>query len=352
MLRCTTSTPMASLSSFHSVSHFKFPLSPFTKRVVASVKCSSLPSPEPEPERTSSLSFSAYKWCTGLGVLGFLETGYLTYVKLSNGDAFCPVGGGGCGDVLNSDYAIVFGVPLPLIGMIAYGLVALLGFQLSTKDVPLGSAVINSRLVLLGVITSMAAASSYFMYLLATKLAGASCLYCVTSVILSFTLFFIALKDFDLQEIQKFAGLQLFVVVLVIGALNTSYSSLKPDMIGLPDVELQPFEPEVTTESSSLAISLANYLHSIGAKMYGAFWCSHCFEQKEMFGKEASKIVDYVECFPEGYRKGMQVAKVCKDAGIDGFPTWIIKDQVLSGEQDLTELARVSGFVLVDSAPK
>jgi uncharacterized membrane protein len=38
-----------------------------------------------------------------------LETGYLSYLKLTGSEAFCPVGGGGCGDVLDSDYSVVFG---------------------------------------------------------------------------------------------------------------------------------------------------------------------------------------------------------------------------------------------------
>lgn len=50
-----------------------------------------------------------YSWFTGLGGIGMLDTAYLTYLKLTGSDAFCPVGGGTCGDVLNSDYAVVFG---------------------------------------------------------------------------------------------------------------------------------------------------------------------------------------------------------------------------------------------------
>jgi hypothetical protein len=47
-----------------------------------------------------------------------------------------------------------------------------------------------------------------------------------------------------------------------------------------------------------------------------------------MFGKEAMKDVDYVECYPEGYRRGVQIAKECDAANIQGFPTWIINGQV------------------------
>ena len=36
---------------------------------------------------------------------------------------------------------------------------------------------------------------------------------------------------------------------------------------------------------------------------YGAFWCSHCFDQKQAFGKDAMADFPYVECYPDGFRK-------------------------------------------------
>lgn len=52
----------------------------------------------------------------------------------------------------------------------------------------------------------------------------------------------------------------------------------------LAETEIPFFATEVTTPSSTFAVSLARHLHSIGAKMYGAFWCSHCLEQKQVIG--------------------------------------------------------------------
>lgn len=49
-----------------------------------------------------------------------------------------------------------------------------------------------------------------------------------------------------------------------------------------------------------------------------------------MFGREAAKILDYVECFPNGAGKGRKMAKECSAVGIEGFPTWVIKDKVCS----------------------
>lgn len=320
---------------------------PSPRPLVVSVNCLS-PGPGQDSETETTASAIATNWTdklrAGLGGLGFVETTYLTYLKLTNSDASCPIGGGSCGDILNSDYAVVFGVPLPLIGMVAYGLVASLGLQLSRKNLPFGMDEPTGRLIILGSTTSMAAASAYFLYILGTKFSGASCSYCLMSALLSFSLFFISLRDFGLEEIQKVVGLQLCIASLVFITLNTSYSTSQPISSSLAEIDLPYFTTEITATSSPFAVSLAKHLNSIGAKMYGAFWCSHCLEQKQMFGHEAAKLLDYVECFPDGYRKGTKMAKACTDAKIEGFPMWEINGQVLSGEQELSELARISGF--------
>ncbi|GAB2216088.1 hypothetical protein Droror1_Dr00023855 [Drosera rotundifolia] len=299
----------------------------------------------------SSSGVSLYNWCAGIGGLGFLETSYLTYLKLSNTEALCPVGGGACGDVLTSDYSVVYGIPLPLMGMVAYGFVALLGLKLAEGELPFGISKSDGRLVLLAITASMATASTYFLYLLSTKFAGSSCLYCLASATLSFSLFFLTLKEFGQQKIQKVLAIPLFAAMLVIAALGTSYNSAQPILPSSAEIELPYYTSEITTESSPLAISLAKHLRSIGAKVYGAFWCSHCLEQKEIFGAEAAKLLDYVECFPDGYRKGVKIDKLCANAGIEGFPTWVINGQVLSGEKELSELASISRFK-IDQLPQ
>ena len=63
----------------------------------------------------------------------------------------------------------------------------------------------------------------------------------------------------------------------------------------------------------------AQCLTDHGVKMYGAYWCPHCAEQKELFG-DSMKFVPYVECGVYGNRQAEQ--QVCKDLGIHHFPTW------------------------------
>jgi hypothetical protein len=64
--------------------------------------------------------------------------------------------------------------------------------------------------------------------------------------------------------------------------------------------------------------AFAKCLASKPTKMYGAYWCPHCADQKEMFAS-SFQYVPYVECGVPGSR---DEAQVCKDAGIKHFPTW------------------------------
>ncbi|CAN1226274.1 Thiol-disulfide oxidoreductase LTO1 [Linum perenne] len=278
----------------------------------------------PSPSSSSS-SLSSFYWSAALGGIGFAETAYLTYLKLTNSTAFCPLGdagaAGGCTDILSSDYSLVFGVPLPLIGMAAYGLVAALGLQLSRNNLPSD----GWRLLLLGTTTSMAATSGYLLYILTTQFPGESCPYCLFSAFLSFSLFFITIKDIGWQ---KALGLQLFIASVVIASLRFSYGAPLPFMPKQPEINLEYAPTEITTPSTPFTISLAKHLRSIGAKMYGAFWCSHCIEQKQMFGEEASKQLNYVECFPDGLNKNTKMALECVATDIKGFPTWEINGEV------------------------
>ncbi len=63
----------------------------------------------------------------------------------------------------------------------------------------------------------------------------------------------------------------------------------------------------------------ARCLTQKGVKMYGAYWCPHCTEQKELF--DASfQYAPYVECGVPG--NTAKVREACADAQIKHFPTW------------------------------
>ena len=64
--------------------------------------------------------------------------------------------------------------------------------------------------------------------------------------------------------------------------------------------------------------ALATHLKGVGAKFYGAFWCTHCQAQKKAFGSSA-KLLPYIEC---STADGSAQLQICKDEKITGYPTW------------------------------
>ncbi len=82
--------------------------------------------------------------------------------------------------------------------------------------------------------------------------------------------------------------------------------------------------------------TFATCLKDKGAVFYGAFWCSHCQNTKEMFGS-SQKLLPYVECSTADGNGQMQI---CKDKGIMGYPTWTFADgSTLGGELSFEQLA-------------
>lgn len=122
-------SPRQFLSLFHHrYDSFNYPKFWVQRRLLVPVFCLSggtNQDTEPEADTTpldSSSSFSpsissnsTYNLCAALGGIGFVETAYLSYLKLANAAAFCPIGGGSCDDVLNSEYAAVFGITFNLL---------------------------------------------------------------------------------------------------------------------------------------------------------------------------------------------------------------------------------------------
>lgn len=77
-----------------------------------------------------------------------------------------------------------------------------------------------------------------------------------------------------------------------------------------------------------------------GATFYGAFWCPHCQDQKKLFGK-SMRYVRYVECStPDGKSQ----LDVCKNEGVQGYPTWIFADgSRLTGAISFEQLSEKTG---------
>jgi uncharacterized membrane protein len=55
-----------------------------------------------------------------LALLGIGIAGYLTYLHYAGGSPYCIAGGGGCEEVQESEYAKLAGIPVALLGIVAY----------------------------------------------------------------------------------------------------------------------------------------------------------------------------------------------------------------------------------------
>lgn len=303
-----------------------------------------------------------------IAIVGLILTIYLTIIKLSGGEIACTADAASdCNSVLDSAYAYPLdpqgktGLPLSLFGALAYFSMALFAliplFINSDKNKELRQKLEKSTwwLMLVGSV-SMATFSSYLMYVLAFKI-QAVCPYCIGSALFSFTLLTLTIIGHDWQDMGQlfFTGITvaLFTLVGAVGVYaNVNTATVESSTIEvaagqktvIPQAQTAPQPPlgwEITTTSEEAEISLAKHLASKGAVMYSAYWCPHCYEQKQLFGKEAFKEIGKVECDPKGVAPAPQK---CVDAKIRAFPTWIINGKLYEGVQTLDELAKLTDY--------
>jgi hypothetical protein len=89
--------------------------------------------------------------------------------------------------------------------------------------------------------------------------------------------------------------------------------------------------------------TFAQCLTEKGAKMYGAYWCPHCLDQKKSFGKSFEKV-NYIECSLPN-RAGQN--QECNNAGIQSYPTWEFSGgERLGGNLPLLQLSEKTGCPL------
>ena len=102
-----------------------------------------------------------------------------------------------------------------------------------------------------------------------------------------------------------------------------------------------PRELKVTSESTKETIEFAKYLKDSGVIKYSAYWCPNCLNQSELFGKQAYKELNVVECANDGKNSQTQL---CIDKKIKGFPSWEINGIIILGLLTLEELSTLTGY--------
>lgn len=288
--------------------------------------------------------------------LGALTTAYLTVVKLSQSTVACPTNS--CDFVLASPYATVLGQPLALFGFLAYTSMVIFALAPlavdSAKQKELRSSLENwTWLLLLAGAIAMSVFSGYLIYLLLFKI-KAVCLYCIASALFSVSLLLLTLLGRTWEDVGQILFTSVVVgMVTLIGTLGVYAQVNNPTLTGATAEQTSPqsLSPSgsptpgvgwsITTTSSEAEIALARHLTQIGAKEYIAWWCPHCHEQKQLFGKQAYSEVTHFECDPNGKNARPDL---CQAANVQSYPTWVIKGKSYAGTQSLEDLAKNSGY--------
>lgn len=295
-----------------------------------------------------------------IAILGILNTGYITFNKLSNTVVACPTTG--CERVLESPYAVLFGLPLSLYGLLAYLAMAVfalapLAINPEEKKSLRTNLENNTWLLLFAGATAMLLFSGYLMYIMFSKFVSqfgvnGICYFCLASATFATLMFVLTLIGRDWNDRGQLVFLGSIVgIVTLIGTLawGASVGQAPVNAATISDGQGNPYFL-IENTSGEAEIQLARHLKETGSTMYGAYWCPHCCEQKEFFGKEAYKEFPYVECAEGG--KDAQIETCQRVLGEAekalgqkaGFPTWQINGRFFSGRQTPQQLAEASGY--------
>jgi uncharacterized membrane protein/glutaredoxin len=255
-----------------------------------------------------------------LALIGMALSGYLTFTAWQGKlVAFCTEGAG-CDVVLNSRWSTLFGMPTSFWGFLTYALLAAVAWNKNAADRWRWAWTIS----LFGLLFSLYLTSVSLFELKAT------CPYCLTSLGLMTAIFIVTTlqRPVNLPKfswgpwVSKTGGAALVAIV----ALHLYFAGYWGEAQG-------PEDPWVR--------ALAEHLSRSDVKFYGASWCPHCAEQKELFDGSVNRI-PYVECSPGG--PNAPQAEVCSNKNIQSYPTWIIDGQRYTGVQALDALAQLSHF--------
>jgi len=273
-----------------------------------------------------------------LSTIGAIDTGTITLKRWGVlGNLSCPGGAEGCDKVLSSAWGTLFGQPLSFFGFLAYAtvlLLALLPLLLQGESrQPLGE---RSWWGLFFTSTAMATFSLMLMGLMVFKIQS-FCPFCVLSAVLSVALMVLSIIGGDWQDRAQliFRGVLVVLLVTVVGLGWISVVDRPAEPTG------RGVAPAVRADSSPGAIALADHLTATGASIYTAYWCPHCHEQKELFGRQATARLKVIECAPDG--RNSQAA-ICEAKKLEAYPTWEINGKLISGVKPLSQLAQWSGF--------
>lgn len=278
-----------------------------------------------------------------LATIGLIDTGSIVLkhwglLQVLSCDNTGLFGCNGCDKVLTSAWGQLFGQPLALYGMGAYAavLVLALGPLVLSGEPRLRLARISGWGLFL-ISTAMAVFGVVLLGVMALAL-KACCPFCILSAVLSLSLFVLSLLAGELEDPAQtiFLGVITAMVVAVLGLGWAASTGQAP-----APASAGKSAPLVLSESSPAKLALAEHLTRTGAAIYTAYWCPHCHEQQELFGRQAAARLKVIECAADG--RNSQTA-LCEQKKVQGFPSWEINGTLDSGVKPLKVLADLSGY--------
>ena len=163
-----------------------------------------------------------------------------------------------------------------------------------------------------------------------------------------------------LSALLAIGAVQLPRSALLRQATAASVSLVPASLLAIPPPDILALAPDATDEfkeqvpkvlytppsvkglSTPDQMALAKHLQDSGAKFYGAYWCSFCLLQRNMFGAGGVRSLPYIECASDGYQSASGACRATKQ--VTGYPTWEIGGKFYGGMLTLTELQALSAF--------
>jgi len=132
-----------------------------------------------------------------LAALGMFVAGYLSYIKLANSSAICPIGS--CDAVQHSEWAQFLGIPVAYLGFLSYAAILALWVWGATLSGP------ASRVASVGVLATSIVGVLFSIYLtfLEPFVIGEVCVWCLTSAVIMTLILLVAAKNTSADDVRQ-----------------------------------------------------------------------------------------------------------------------------------------------------
>ena len=195
-----------------------------------------------------------------LACIGAVLTGFLLWNDFTSGVLPYCESNSGCDIVQNSRWSNFLSIRLSAWGLAAYTAIGLCAVLPTTA---------SKRRRWSSFWVSIGLGVSVYLTVVSIVILQTICIYCVLSLLIMTSAFVLGFFPAELRTKPslRLAGLSLGMAVALLMQFDAD------GIFDGSDISADPYLRE-----------LAEYLTQRGAKFYGASWCHHCQDQKELFG--------------------------------------------------------------------